>query len=145
MKMGGCRTLKTLKSDQAVALKTLKNKYFSVENLEMRVYYRESFESPIFVSENLLIFKFVLKFLNLIQINTVYTWSGQGSSLIWVTKITKSTILIYTDLRMVATILDINYVDFLQFQRYFTPQAELEEAFIYIIHKPIDFSCRLKT
>ena len=50
---------------------------------------------------------------------------------------------------MVATILDINYVDFLQFQRYFTPQAELEEAFIYIIHKPIDFSidfsCRLKT
>ena len=47
------------------------------------------------------------------------------------------------------TILDINYVDFLQFQRYFTPQAELEEAFIYIIHKPIDFSidfsCRLKT
>ena len=48
-----------------------------------------------------------------------------------------------------TTILDINYVDFLQFQRYFTPQAELEEAFIYIIHKPIDFSidfsCRLKT
>ena len=47
------------------------------------------------------------------------------------------------------TILDINYVDFLQFQRYFTPQAELEEAFIYIIHKPIDFSIhfsrRLKT
>ena len=46
-------------------------------------------------------------------------------------------------------ILDINYVDFLQFQRYFTPQAELEEAFIYIIHKPIDFSIdfsyRLKT
>ena len=49
----------------------------------------------------------------------------------------------------VTTILDINYVDFLQFQRYFTPQAELEEAFIYIIHKPIyfsiDFSYRLKT
>ena len=48
-----------------------------------------------------------------------------------------------------AAILDINYVDFLQFQRYFIPQAELEEAFIYIIHKPIDFSidfsCRLKT
>ena len=47
----------------------------------------------------------------------------------------------------ITTILDINYVDFLQFQRYFTPQAELEEAFIYIIHKPIDFSidfsCRL--
>ena len=47
------------------------------------------------------------------------------------------------------TILDINYVDFLQFQRYFRPQAELEEAFIYIICKPIDFSidfsCRLKT
>ena len=43
---GGCRTLKTLKSDQVV-LKTLKNKYFSVENLEnleMRVYYRESFQ-----------------------------------------------------------------------------------------------------
>ena len=42
-----------------------------------------------------------------------------------------------------------NYVDFLQFQRYFTPQAELEEAFIYIIHKPIDFSidfsCRLRS
>ena len=32
-------------------------------------------------------------------------------------------------------------MDFLQFQRNFTtPQAELEEAFIYIIHKPIDFS-----
>ena len=49
----------------------------------------------------------------------------------------------------VATILDINYVDFLQFQRYFRPQAELEEAFIYIIHKlidfSIDFSYRLKT
>ena len=41
--------------------------------------------------------------------------------------------------------ISFNYVDFLQFQRYFTPQAELEEAFIYIIHKPIDFSCRLKT
>ena len=39
---------------------------------------------------------------------------------------------------------DINYVDlFLQFQRYFIPQAELEEAFIYIIHKPIDFLYRL--
>ena len=49
---------------------------------------------------------------------------------------------------MRITILDINYVDFLQFQRYFRPQAELEEAFIYIIRKPIDFSidfsCRLK-
>ena len=49
---------------------------------------------------------------------------------------------------MFYTILDINSVDFLQFQRYFTPQAELEEPFIYIIHKPIDFSidfsCRLK-
>ena len=48
-----------------------------------------------------------------------------------------------------TTILDINYVDFLQFQRHFRPQAELEEAFIYIIRKPIyfsiDFSCRLKT
>ena len=48
-----------------------------------------------------------------------------------------------------STILDINYVDFLQFQRYFRPQAELEEAFTYIIRKPIyfsiDFSCRLKT
>ena len=29
-------------------------------------------------------------------------------------------------------ILYINYVDILQFQRYFIPQAELEEAFIYI-------------
>ena len=41
---------------------------------------------------------------------------------------------------MTNTILDINYVDFLQIQRQFIPQAELEEAFIYIIHKPIDFS-----
>ena len=41
--------------------------------------------------------------------------------------------------------LDINYVDFLQFQRYFTPQAELEQAFRYKIHKPMDFSYRLKT
>ena len=44
---------------------------------------------------------------------------------------------------------NINYVDFLQFQRYFIPQAELEEAYIYIIHKPMDFSIyfsyRLKT
>ena len=39
---------------------------------------------------------------------------------------------------IMGTILDINYVDFLQFQRYFIPQAELEETFIYIIHKPID-------
>ena len=39
-----------------------------------------------------------------------------------------------------TTILDINYVDFLQFQRYFIPQAELAEALIYIIRKPIDFS-----
>ena len=37
--------------------------------------------------------------------------------------------------KWVYTMLDINYVDFLQFQRYFKPQ-ELEEAFIYIIHKP---------
>ena len=44
-----------------------------------------------------------------------------------------------------ATILDINYVHFLQFHRDFIPQAELEEAFTYIIHKPIDFSYRLKT
>ena len=46
------------------------------------------------------------------------------------------------------TILDINYVHFLQFHRDFIPQAELEEAFIYIIHKRIDFfiefSYRLK-
>ena len=33
-----------------------------------------------------------------------------------------------------ATILDINYVDFLQFKRDFIPQEELKEAFIYIIH-----------
>ena len=33
---------------------------------------------------------------------------------------------------MFCTILDINYVDFLQFQRDFIPQAELGEAFIYI-------------
>ena len=48
-----------------------------------------------------------------------------------------------------TTILDIKSVDFLQFQRDFIPQAKLEEAFIYIIHKPIDFSIyfsyRLKT
>ena len=40
-------------------------------------------------------------------------------------------------------------MDFLQFQHNFIPQAKLEEAFIYIIHKPIDFSIdfsyRLKT
>ena len=40
--------------------------------------------------------------------------------------------------------MDINYVHFLQFQRDFIRQAELEEAFfyiyIYIIHKPVDFS-----
>ena len=45
----------------------------------------------------------------------------------------------------ISIILDINYVHFLQFQQDFIPQAELEEAFIYIIHKPIDFSYRLKT
>ena len=46
-------------------------------------------------------------------------------------------------------ILDINYLHFLQFQRDFPPQAKLEEAFIYINHKAIDFSIdfsyRLKT
>ena len=45
--------------------------------------------------------------------------------------------------------MDSIYVDFLQFQRYSIPQTELEEAFIYRIHKPIDvsidFSFRLKT
>ena len=50
---------------------------------------------------------------------------------------------------MSSTIFDINYVHFLQFQQDFIPQAELEEAFIYIIHEPIhfsiDFSYRLKT
>ena len=55
----------------------------------------------------------------------------------------------YSKFIQYRTTLYINYVDFLQFQRYFTPQAELEEAFIYKIHKPIDFSidfsCRLKT
>ena len=40
----------------------------------------------------------------------------------------------------VQDILDINYVDFSQFQRCFIPQAELEQAFRYITHKPIDFS-----
>ena len=40
----------------------------------------------------------------------------------------------------VTTILDINYVEFLQFQQYFIPQEEVEEAFIYIIHKPIHFA-----
>ena len=47
---------------------------------------------------------------------------------------------------MISTILDIKLV---QFQRDFIPQAELWEAFIYIIHKPIDISIdilyRLKT
>ena len=41
--------------------------------------------------------------------------------------------------QLLTTILDINYVHFLPFQRDFIPQEELEEAFIYIIHKPIDF------
>ena len=36
-------------------------------------------------------------------------------------------------------------MDFLQFQRYFIPQEKLKEAFIYIIHKPIDFSHILKS
>ena len=46
----------------------------------------------------------------------------------------------------ISIILDIYYVPLiLQFQQDFIPQAELEEAFIYIIHKPIDFSYRLKT
>ena len=36
--------------------------------------------------------------------------------------------------------MEINYAHFLQFKRDFIPQAELEKAFIYIIHKPIDFS-----
>ena len=35
-------------------------------------------------------------------------------------------------------------MDFLQFQRYFTPQAELEEAFIYKIHKPMIFHVDLR-
>ena len=35
------------------------------------------------------------------------------------------------------TILDINHVHFLQFQRDFIPQADSEE---YIIRKPTDFS-----
>ena len=35
-------------------------------------------------------------------------------------------------------------MDFLQFQRDFIPQAKLDEAFIYTIQKPIDFSYRLK-
>ena len=35
---------------------------------------------------------------------------------------------------------------FLQFQRDFIPQAELEEAFMYIIHKPIfHIDLRLET
>ena len=38
-----------------------------------------------------------------------------------------------------TTILDIKSADFLQFQRDFIPQAELEEAFIYIIHRSIYF------
>ena len=41
---------------------------------------------------------------------------------------------------MIATILEINYVHFLQFQMDFILQAILEESFIYIIHKPIDLS-----
>ena len=50
----------------------------------------------------------------------------------------------HTTLQLAYTILDINYVDFLQFQRDFIPQTELEEAFIYLIHKPIDFSIDLR-
>ena len=50
---------------------------------------------------------------------------------------------------LLTTILDINYVDFLQFQSDLSPQAKLEEAFVYIFHKPIvffiDFSYRFKT
>ena len=55
---------------------------------------------------------------------------------------TNNVLLLYLhDLIKQTTILDIiNYLDFLQFQRYFIPQAELNEAFIYIIRKPIDFS-----
>ena len=45
--------------------------------------------------------------------------------------------IVNSEVFIVHEILDINYVDFLQFQRYFIPQAELEEAFIHIIHKPI--------
>ena len=37
-----------------------------------------------------------------------------------------------------SRILDINYVHFLQFQRDFISQAELEASVKYIIHKPID-------
>ena len=48
-----------------------------------------------------------------------------------------------------TTILDIKLGRFLQFQRDSIPQANLEETFIYTIHKPIDFSIdfsyRLKT
>ena len=57
----------------------------------------------------------------------------------------------YTKCFRLPLILNINYVDFLQFQRYFIPQTELDEAYIYIyiIRKPIDFSIdfsyRLKT
>ena len=36
--------------------------------------------------------------------------------------------------------LDIKSVDFLQFQGDLTPLVKLEEDFIYIMHKPIDFS-----
>ena len=39
-----------------------------------------------------------------------------------------------------ATILDIMLCRLLQFQRYYIPQAELEDAFIYKIHKPINWS-----
>ena len=52
-----------------------------------------------------------------------------------------------TDLREINSVSHYSTinVDFLQFQRYFTPQAELEQAFIYIIHKPTDFSHRLRS
>ena len=42
------------------------------------------------------------------------------------------------------TILDIKSVDFLQFQWDFIPQSKMEEAFIYIFDKTIDFSERCR-
>ena len=41
-------------------------------------------------------------------------------------------------------ILDINYIDFLTISAVFHTTSRIRASFYYIIHKPIDFSHRLK-
>ena len=57
--------------------------------------------------------------------------------------------VVFSDYANLPTIFNIKSVDFLQFQRDFIPQEKFQEALIYIIHKPIDysidFSYRFKT